>query len=195
VSVTATNWLMRRADQFEKARLSWRRGAQGELSVGALLAGLPDSFYVFNDVTFGFGNLDHIVIGPTGIFAVEVKACRGVVTSDSGEVNLNGERQRWIPKLLGASAELSGRISAITNSGYFVQGLLVFTRAYEDIRWGSTKRVYCLREERLVNFIETYRQQPPFKRQDVELVVRAMKAAIVVMERIRLSAAQNQSLL
>ena len=97
-------------------------------------------------------------------------------------MNLNGERQRWIPKLLGASAELSGRISAITNRDYFVQGLLVFTRAYEDIRWGSTKRVYCLREERLVNFIETYRQQPPFKRQDVELVVRAIKAAITVMD-------------
>ena len=67
VLVTTTNWLMRRADQFEKARLSWRRGAQGELSVGALLAALPDSFYVFNDVTFGFGNVDHIVIGPTGM--------------------------------------------------------------------------------------------------------------------------------
>ncbi|MBP2045171.1 nuclease-related domain-containing protein [Methanobacterium aggregans] len=54
---------------------SWIAGAYGEEIVSDYLQKLPDSFYIFNDVNprGNWGNIDHVVVGPTGIFVIETK--------------------------------------------------------------------------------------------------------------------------
>lgn len=39
------------------------------------LAGLPDDFYILNDITVGpeQRHIDHVVIGPTGVYAIETR--------------------------------------------------------------------------------------------------------------------------
>jgi len=54
----------RRVDEHETNRMSWRKGALGEYEVGAELERLSDSYFVFNDLNTGRGNIDHIVVGP-----------------------------------------------------------------------------------------------------------------------------------
>src|SRR6202790_1492503 len=45
------------------------RGAQGEEHVGGLLEELSDGgWQVIHDATLGRGNVDHILIGPAGVF-------------------------------------------------------------------------------------------------------------------------------
>ena len=45
------------------------RGAAGEEHVGRLLEELPGrSWRVVHDASFGRGNVDHILIGPSGVY-------------------------------------------------------------------------------------------------------------------------------
>jgi hypothetical protein len=56
------------------------RGATGEEHVGGLLEQLSDGGWeVIHDATLGRGNVDHILIGPAGVFTVETKSHPGPV--------------------------------------------------------------------------------------------------------------------
>ncbi|MDY9924363.1 nuclease-related domain-containing protein [Methanobacterium sp.] len=58
---------------------SWQKGNEGEIIVADYLNTLPEDFFIFNDVKLpgNVGNIDHIVIGPTGIYVVETKNYSG----------------------------------------------------------------------------------------------------------------------
>lgn len=62
-----------------RASSNWAKGADGEAAAGAVLATLSDDYIVFHDfnptqagVVVDW-NVDHIVIGPNGMFVVETK--------------------------------------------------------------------------------------------------------------------------
>jgi hypothetical protein len=52
---------------------SWVRGLRGERIVAKALATLPEDFRVIHDLPTSHGNVDHVVVGPTGVFAIETK--------------------------------------------------------------------------------------------------------------------------
>lgn len=58
-----------------KARRSWQLGFRGERAVGEYLNSLMlDGCRVFHDFPLnGAGNLDHIVVAPSGVYAIETK--------------------------------------------------------------------------------------------------------------------------
>jgi Nuclease-related domain len=65
----------------EQAR-SWRRGAHGERRTARLLRRLArDGFVIFHDLAVpgADANLDHLVIGPTGVFVIDSKQWTGQV--------------------------------------------------------------------------------------------------------------------
>jgi hypothetical protein len=65
----------------EQAR-SWQRGAQGERHTARLLDRLTrDGFVVFHDLAVpdSPANIDHLVIGPTGVFVIDSKQWTGSV--------------------------------------------------------------------------------------------------------------------
>jgi len=53
------------------------QGAAGERETAKRLALLPASFTVLNDLTFSGFNVDHVVVGPTGVWAIETKSQTG----------------------------------------------------------------------------------------------------------------------
>ena len=56
------------------------RGATGEEQVGSLLNGLEGrGWHAIHDASLGNGNVDHILIGPAGVFTVETKSHPGPV--------------------------------------------------------------------------------------------------------------------
>jgi hypothetical protein len=56
-------------------RRSYRMGYEGEIAVGQELNQLMrDGFRVYHDFPAGKFNVDHIVVGPSGVFAIETKA-------------------------------------------------------------------------------------------------------------------------
>jgi len=66
---------------------NYRKGIQGEKSVIEALSHLSDEYYLINDVKFESlrGNIDHIVIGPNGIFVIETKNYSGRIICEGDE--------------------------------------------------------------------------------------------------------------
>lgn len=69
---------------------SFFKGARGEERVSRILESLPDEYHVFNDFGSGRHRADHVVVGPTGVFAIETKCWSGPVTVEDDHVLVNG---------------------------------------------------------------------------------------------------------
>lgn len=96
----------------------WGRGASGEENVGRVLDGLRDSgWFALHDVTLGRGNIDHVLVGPAGIFTIETKSHRGRISAD--------QIDSWMLRQAYAEAKAVERIA-----GLRVEPLLVFSNAY-----------------------------------------------------------------
>ena len=67
------------------------KGARGEERVAGILKSLPAQYHVFNDFVACGVHVDHVVAGPAGVYAVETKYWRGVVTIEDGHILLDGQ--------------------------------------------------------------------------------------------------------
>ena len=66
------------------------KGARGEEKVAAILRSLPAPYHIFNDFVACGRHIDHVVVGPAGVYAVETKFWRGRVTIEDGDILLDG---------------------------------------------------------------------------------------------------------
>ena len=121
------------------------KGARGEVYTAAHLDLLPDSYQVFHDVKADQGNLDHVVVGPTGVFAVETKNWAAVVTRDNGGELLHNNRPTDKRNVGYLKSRIRWLKAAIKREDLFVYGLVVFPRA--DLQTDADERkdtVDCL---------------------------------------------------
>jgi hypothetical protein len=107
------------ADRVYSRRFAhWLQGAEGEELVGEVLEGLePQGWLAVHDVSLGRGNVDHVAIGPGGIFAIETKSHRGRIWIEQID-------RRWLKQAY-AERKLLERIT-----GMRAEALLVFSDAY-----------------------------------------------------------------
>jgi hypothetical protein len=72
-------WIVRLTDEPQSTR-AWAIGARGEEKLAEALAAIP-GLQVLNDraVRGTQGNIDHIVIGPAGVFVVDAKHIEGLI--------------------------------------------------------------------------------------------------------------------
>ena len=70
---------------------SFYKGARGEEKISGILRTLPAPYHVFNDFVAGRHHIDHVVVGPCGVFAIETKCWRGKVTIEDGHILLDGQ--------------------------------------------------------------------------------------------------------
>jgi hypothetical protein len=71
----------------------WTQGAKGERQVGAVLESLSDrGFRCLHDLDIGRGYVDHVAVGPTGVFAIETKAWTRRVWLAPGPRLMSGRR-------------------------------------------------------------------------------------------------------
>jgi hypothetical protein len=94
----------------------WVRGAAGEERVGRILDAL-DGWQVYHDLATGRGNIDHVIIGPAGVFTVETK-------SQAGRIAADRIQETWLKQ---AYAQTKSLQEAIDRP---VTPMLVFTRAF-----------------------------------------------------------------
>jgi len=122
------------------------RGAAGEEHVGGLLYELSgDGWNVIHDASFGYGNVDHIVLGTAGVFAVETKSRQGPVRVRSihGEILRQAQAQR----------EMLERIT-----GERVEPLVVFSRAWVDKPLARRRGVRVLPARMLLGYLRRHGQ-------------------------------------
>jgi hypothetical protein len=117
------------------------RGAQGEEHVGELLSALTDDgWLVIHDASLGRGNVDHILIGPPGVFTIETKSNPGPVRVS----RLHG----------GLLAQAQAQSRALKQAcGVTAEPLVVFSRAWVDRPGSRRKGVRVLPSRMLVGYL------------------------------------------
>lgn len=132
--MTAVMWRkgLRRVESFFK-------GARGEERVAGLLEMLPAGWHVFHDFEAGGYHVDHVAVGPTGVYAVETKNWRGRVTSEKGEVLVDGVLPDRAP-LQQAASEAKAVEAALRKAACDVEVVSVLCMA-SDTFAGEAARV------------------------------------------------------
>lgn len=115
---------------------NWRRGFEGERVVSDILANeLPNTYHVFNDVRFPgrSANIDHLVVGPSGVFVLNTKNWRGTVdwAQDGKSLLLNGEpeKRNSAKAALADALDVHDKLKALLGRDVFVKSVLVFPMA------------------------------------------------------------------
>ena len=86
-----------KAERLNRVADAYERGADGEVATAHALAALPVSgWFVLHDVRWPgkrFANIDHVAIGPGGVFVIDSKAWSGVVEVRDGVLRQNGYKR------------------------------------------------------------------------------------------------------
>lgn len=102
--------LLKRAEQFEK-------GAEGERLVAQFLSTLPDDWFVLNDIHWpgrSRANIDHVVIGPRGVFVIDAKNWSGTLTIKGGVLRCNGySKTQAVDAIQAAAAAVGGLVPSV----------------------------------------------------------------------------------
>jgi hypothetical protein len=140
------------------------RGATGEEHVGALLEGLAgDGWRVVHDVTLGRGNVDHILIGPAGVFTIETK-------SHPGPVRVARVHGRTLSQAQAQRKAIEGAI------GMHVEPLIVFSRAWVDRPLARRKGVRVVPARMLAGYLQ--RARVTLSQTEIEKAYASLEAAL-----------------
>lgn len=108
--------LIKRAEAFEK-------GAAGERLVADVLKQLPSDWFVLNDRRWpgrSRANIDHVVVGPPGVFVIDAKNWSGNLAVKNGVFRQNGySRMNTVEAALDSAKAVAGLFAWIP-AGYFV---------------------------------------------------------------------------
>lgn len=170
------NLFYRMAMKHERYRFNYRRGADGEFRVGNALGLFPDEYRVINDLRTDFGNIDHVVIGPKGVYVLDAKNWRGIITADeNGELLVNGKPadKPAVKILTGRLMNIKEKIKSLSGLDPYIQGVLVFPSARVDAKWGTTKAVHCIRDEQLYDYIVENKKPNKLDRNEINSISKA----------------------
>jgi Nuclease-related domain len=118
------------------------RGALGEEHVGALLDQMRErGWLVMHDATLGQGNIDHILIGPAGVFTVETK-------SHPGPIRVGRVHVGTLTQALAQSAALTRA------SGVQCEPMIVYSRAWVDRPGARRKGVRVVPARMLAGYLQ-----------------------------------------
>lgn len=154
------------ADPRVERALTWRvQGAVGEERVGAILEDLrAEGWSAVHDVATGRGNVDHIVVGPGGLFTIETKSRRGWADVDRIE-------ERWLKQAYAQRKHVERA------TGRHTECLLVFSDAYLSVPISRQRGVVVLSARLLTSYLK--RQRPVYAPAEVAAASEELGAAVL----------------
>jgi hypothetical protein len=108
------------AKVFRDKTAELKREADAETDVyNFLVQSLTEDYSIFPNLSFGYGDIDIIVVGSTGIFVIDVKSNRGVATLNSsdklnvivGDKPHKNYRRQVIQETMQLKSHLDGKIT------------------------------------------------------------------------------------
>lgn len=82
-----------KAERLQRSAEMWERGAEGERRTAEVLSALPaESWTVFHDLRWPgrrFANVDHVVVGPPGVFVIDSKNWSGTIRVNNNVLSVN----------------------------------------------------------------------------------------------------------
>lgn len=154
-----------------------RQGIEGEKAVGQFLERLRESgYHVFHDLIGSGFNVDHILIGPAGVFTIETKTwskpARGEakIKFDGELLRISGREPERNP-IVQARAQaswLKGLLAESTGRSFEVFPVVVFPGWFIEQNEGSLRNMWVLEPKALPKFLENAPQR--LAPEDVKLV-------------------------
>jgi hypothetical protein len=140
-----------KAARLNRVADAYEQGAEGERRTADALAMLPASgWFVLHDVRWPgkrFANIDHVVVGPGGVFVIDSKAWSGVVDVRDGVLRQNGyQREEAVVAAADAAVAVGERVPGLAS--YAVKPVLCF--AGDQGVEGYTRGVILCTPEKLV---------------------------------------------
>lgn len=177
-------------EKIMKAKI-WRSGLTGQNMVEHELSELDDHFYLINNLSLPFKNcdIDHLLVGPIGIFLIETKHYKGEISciGDSWiyqKVGRNGgvyrgyinnpskQLKRNVWELKSFLDKKAKKILGEKQFPYWIQGIVVFTNE-EAILNIRDETVKILKIDSLLPYIEQFRNvQIPFS--EIQKIVKIL---------------------
>lgn len=127
-----------KAERLVKSAELYERGADGEEATAQALAGLPTAEWtVFHDVRWPgrkLANVDHVVVGPGGVFVIDSKNWSGRVEVRDNVLRQNGYQRETT---VAAAAEAAIAVSLVTPDlpGRLAVPVLCFVRDESVTGW------------------------------------------------------------
>lgn len=161
-----------------------RAGARGEDSTLDVLAALPDSYVILNQIELpnpeskkGFTELDFIVIGSNGVFVIEVKNnnSRVVGTEEEKEWTIYKIGRKGTPytsSMRNPIKQVKGQIWILSKylkeRGHkaWIDGVVYFSNPNIDVEFLGAPSVPIFHNGGLTNYIQSYRPKFPVKNAD-----------------------------
>jgi Ca2+/Na+ antiporter len=106
-----------KAQRLTQIADAWERGAAGEEATARALALLPAEWTVLHDVHWpgrSKANIDHVVIGPGGVFVIDSKLWNGTVSVAGDVLRQNGRsREKNVAAVAEAALAVTGVIGQV----------------------------------------------------------------------------------
>jgi hypothetical protein len=153
-------------------------GWQGEKQVAQLLSSkLNDDYYILNDLYLrgGGGDIDHIVLGPNGVFVLETKnwsgniSCNGDEWQRAGKRNFSGSPSRQVKRNATKIKQMINNNPTLRTLGIWVEGIVVFTNNHASLHVNNPT-VPILTISNLPHHITDYRSARTVSREQLEAI-------------------------
>ena len=179
VAVIARLLINRAIANLEKKRLDFRKGATGEALVDYILKSLPDDYWVIHGLKpkRHSGDIDHIVICPTGVYAIDTKNWKGVIEADSkGELLRNGKptSKAEAEKLFDLTMFIKNKVKTLAGLDLFIHAVLVFPCAWVKTKKVARGYVECKADEELVNYITKNKKGKKLTKKEINSILWAI---------------------
>ena len=148
-------------------------GERGELHVADVLEELrSDGYRPIHDIVGGGFNVDHVLVGPGGIFAIETKYRGGkgeiTVRNEGVFVGDRLEEKDCLKQARGSAAAIKELIHESCGKREWVNAIVVFVGDWKiRNKWRDTN-VRVFTPDRVLDYIRD--QQPQLKRNEIELI-------------------------
>jgi len=171
-------WLQRLfgASPLSPESLPWYKGALGEIAVGHVLAGLGPEWLVLHAVPVGAGSsdIDHVLVGPAGVFTVNTKNHSGQsVWVARRTLMVAGKRTRHLLNASHEAARAGKLLSAAAGFPVGVTGVVVIVKPKSLTIKARPEHVVVVTEAQLLRWLR--RSSPVL---DPEKVARIASAAV-----------------
>jgi hypothetical protein len=121
---------------------SFLLGQEGENDIDKELSNLrSDYISILNGLDTDKGNIDKIVIGPTGVWTLEVKSHKGHITFDGQSLVRNNQplEKNFLDQAYAEAMTLHELIKLKLNIDISIQPVVVFSSKYAKVRLGLNK--------------------------------------------------------
>jgi len=169
-------------------------GRVGEKKARKVLESLNSDYTVLSNVRITFNNksneVDNIVVGPTGIFIIEVKNHNGTIVGNEkdyefvqhkvGRKGGNYSKKMYSPiKQVNKQVYILSQILKYNGIKHWIEGIVLFTNPEVNLRINSNKtKVIKLNNEKKINLlkiIESFTAKRQLGKKDCESIVEIIK--------------------